>query len=362
MVASRMQNSWIQRLPAVLAGAAISVMAFAGDGSNGLPEVKLDALSPLASSDQLATRLLSPVTQLRIARYLDRTSAGLAEQSIRVGEESYDLFVPSAPGQSGYGVLVYVWPAEKLRMPVSWRRQFESRHLIFIAARHSGNDENVLDRRIPLALHGFEYASRHYRIDPQRVYVGGFSGGSRVAQKLALGYPDIFRGLLLTGGSDAIGTASFVPPSRGLMRLFQRRTRIVYATGSQDLPNRTKDARAKASFADFCVQGVEEASPSRTGHWIPEDREMRRVLSLLEKPVAEDDAASSECDARLEAAIRARLDEVQSLRVAGRDEDARTKLAEVDGLYGGLATPDSLRLAEALYPALRSPADPADHR
>jgi pimeloyl-ACP methyl ester carboxylesterase len=319
-------------------------------------EVTLDALSPLAASAELRARLLSPVTQLRIARYLDRSGAGLAEQSIRAGDETYDLFVPSAPGPGGYGVLVYVWPGDRMAMPVSWRRQFESRHLIFVAARHSGNDENVLDRRVPLALHGLGYVTRHYRIDPERVYIGGFSGGSRVAQKIALGYPDVFRGLFLAGGSDPIGTAGFVPPSRDLMRRFQRRMRIVFATGTQDLPNRTKDARTKASFADFCVRGVEDASPPRTGHWVPEDREMTRVLRLLEDPVLNEDDANAACDDRLDAAIRGVLGEVESLQAAGRDGDAREKLAELDALYGGLAAPESPLLAESLYPVLRQPA------
>lgn len=343
------------RVAALLAGIAIATCAFATEDASRNPRaVTLDALSPLAGSDELVERLLSPITQLRIARYVDRVGEGLADQSVKVGEETFDLFVPSSPGESGYGVLVYVWPGDGMSMPVSWRRQFEARHLIFIAARRSGNEENVLDRRVPLALHGLGYASRHYRIDPQRVYVGGFSGGSRVAQKLALGYPDVFRGLLLTGGSDPIGTAGFVPPGRERMRLFQHRTRIVFATGTMDWPNQTKDARTRASFGDFCVRGMQMVAPSRTGHWVPEDRVMERVLRALERPVGNDGAPSG-CDARLDGDIRARLDEVRRLHAAGRDDEAREKLAGVDELYGGLAAPDSLRLAEALYPVLRAP-------
>ena len=343
------------RIAALLAGMAIAACALAEDGTAQTPRaVTLDALSPLAGSEQLVERLLSPVTQLRIARYVERAGEGVADQSIKAGEETFDLFVPSSPGDAGYGVLVYVWPGDGISMPVSWRRKFESRHLIFIAARRSGNDENVLDRRVPLALHGLGYVSRHYRIDPQRIYIGGFSGGSRVAQKLALGYPDVFRGLLLTGGSDPIGTAGFVPPDRARMQLFQRRTRIVFATGTMDWPNQTKDARTRASFGDFCVRGMQMVSPSRTGHWVPEDGAMERVLRALERPVADDDARPG-CDARLEAEIRARIDEVARLHASGRDDEARDKLAGVDALYGGLAAPDSLRLAEALYPVLRAP-------
>lgn len=343
----------------MLAGIALSMCAIAGEGSQPPHPVTLDVLSPLASSNELVARLLSPVTQLRIERYVDNASSGLTAQSIQPGKETFDLFVPASPGPAGYGVLVYIWPGDEMSMPSSWRRLFEARHMIFIAARHSGNDQNVLDRRLPLALHGLEYARRHYRIDPERIYLGGFSGGSRVAQKLALGYPDVFRGLMLAGGSDAIGTAGFVPPSRERMQLFERHTRIIFSTGTQDLPNRTKDARTKASFADFCVRGVRDISPSRTGHWVPEDRVMARVLDALEQPVA-DDPAFAACDDRLDASIHAQLSEVERLRAAGREDDARDALAKVDNLYGGLAAPDSLRLAQALYPVLRTgtPGDP----
>jgi len=33
---------------------------------------------------------------------------------------------------------------------------------------------------------------QQYPVDPQRVYVAGFSGGSRVALRLVLGYPTCF--------------------------------------------------------------------------------------------------------------------------------------------------------------------------
>ena len=48
---------------------------------------------------------------------------------------------------------------------------------------------------------------KRYAVDPQRVFVSGFSGGARVAMRLALAYPDLFRGALMDAGSDPIGDA-----------------------------------------------------------------------------------------------------------------------------------------------------------
>ena len=76
-----------------------------------------------------------------------------------------------------------------------------------------------------------------YPIDLARVYVGGLSGGSRVAEIAALAFPDVFRGVLLNAGSDPIGGEQgiYLPPP-DLFRKFQT-TRIVYVTGGEDETN-----------------------------------------------------------------------------------------------------------------------------
>lgn len=340
---------------------ALALVASCGYAHAGgeLPELQtetLDVLSPLAESEELVSRLLSPVTQLKVERFRESSGTSLVPQSLHAGKESYDVFVPSEMPPEGYGLLVFIWPGDDMPMPAGWRRLLEAHHLIFVAAKHSGNSENVLDRRIPLALHGYEFMRRHHRVDPTRVYVGGFSGGSRVAEKIALAYPDVFRGVLLTGGSDPLGTAGFVPPSGDLMALLQKRTRIVFATGTLDLPNRAKDARTRASFEEFCVQGVLVSSSAHGGHWPPEGRGMDKVLRALKRPVvASTDAA--QCLGKLQDGIQSRLARVREARDAGRLDEARKMLAAIDDLYGGLAAPESQRLAESLDPALRLPVD-----
>jgi len=62
---------------------------------------------------------------------------------------------------------------------------------------------------------------KQYPVDPQQVYIGGFSGGARVALRLALGYPDVFHGALLNAGSDPAGTLDVPLPPADLFRRFQ---------------------------------------------------------------------------------------------------------------------------------------------
>jgi poly(3-hydroxybutyrate) depolymerase len=106
--------------------------------------------------------------------------------------------------------------------------------MILVSAANSGNGAGVLNRREPLALLAAENIMRSYPLDPERVYIGGFSGGSRMALRIARGYPDVFHGALLNAGSDPIGNAQIPLPPQELLRQFQESTRVVYVTGAHD--------------------------------------------------------------------------------------------------------------------------------
>src|SRR6202008_275793 len=104
------------------------------------------------------------------------------------------------------------------------------------------NEANIIDRREPLALLAAHNIMQRFRVDPERIYIGGVSGGSRVALRIALGFPDVFRGAFLNAGSDPIGDAQVPLPPREVFSRFQEMTRIVYISGQDDAVNADKDA------------------------------------------------------------------------------------------------------------------------
>jgi len=140
-----------------------------------------------------------------------------------------------------------------------------SRHDSWTAA-NSGNDANTVDRREPLALLAAQNAMRKYSVDPQQVYIGGFSGGSRVALRLALGYPDVFHGALLNAGSDPIGNADVPLPPAGTLPPFQDSMRLVYVTGERDDAHLVDDMHSRQSLEKWCVFDVVTVSEPRTEH------------------------------------------------------------------------------------------------
>ena len=56
------------------------------------------------------------------------------------------------------------------------------------------------------------------------------------------------------------------------MRRYQSHSRIVFATGQNDLPNRAQDEDTRASFVDYCVIGGRTHLQRRLDHWIPDRR------------------------------------------------------------------------------------------
>lgn len=300
--------------------------------------IRISEYSPHARALEVSRRLLGPVTHDRVLRFTAREGIEVAEHDVDLASERYELVVPRKAPEKGYGVLVFVSPIEHFPLSFDLRRELDRRGIIYIAAYDSGNDQNVYKRRIPLALHGLAHVMANYPVDPGRVFVSGFSGGSRVAQRLATAYPDVFRAALLVGGSDAMGRDGFVPPPADLMRLYQTRMRLVVATGREDTPNRAKDGRSRATLEAYCTAGLAQVIPPRVGHAMPYGKSLAKALDALEQPVSEppDNAA---CRADLLAAVGSALDDAEALLEEGRLDQAAESLQSIDARYGGLASP-----------------------
>ena len=229
------------------------VAASAQDSSDSVTgfqrNVTFSAYSPLSGSVELARRTLSPLANLEVAR----ASARLRPQAIDLTQESFSIYVPARHPSKGYALMAFIPPWQDAHLPAGWAAVFDEHGMIFVSAARSGNEENVIDRRIPLALLGAYNIMQRYPIDPDRVYIGGFSGGSRVAMRTALAYPDLFRGALLNAGSDPIGGSEALLPPDDLFAQFQSSTRLVYVTGSEDSWNIQHDRDSRDSMQAWCV-------------------------------------------------------------------------------------------------------------
>ena len=313
-------------------------------------DVTFTETSPLAGNAELSRRLLSPLTVVQMRAALARAGQVLRDQPVTPANEKFVVHVPPRMPTGGYGVLVFV-PAGKLTaIPKGWQSVLDSYGVIFVGAQNSGNNTYDMSRRMPLAVIGAVNIAKRYKIDPARVFVAGMSGGSRVAMRLALGYPDLFAGGLLNAGSDPVdGKLAAVPP-RELFARFQEHSRLVYLTGEADTINLNIDAHSAGSMRSLCMFNVERHTMPRLGHETADPASLSWGLETLLAPVTVDGQKLAACRAENEKDVTARLDEVESLKARGRGDDARTRLYETDARFGGLAAPRSEALNTELGP------------
>ena len=119
------------------------------------------------------------------------------------GTEKFFVHVPASySSQTEYGLIVFTDAAEEIgRVPDAWAKVLDERKLLFVAAENAGNDQDA-DRRLGLAVLGALEMMKRYRIDPNRVYAAGFSGGARMSGLLGFFQPDIFHGTIQNCGAD----------------------------------------------------------------------------------------------------------------------------------------------------------------
>ena len=312
------------------------------------PRVVFTHDAPLARSAELVQRLLSPLEARRVNQAALRPGHAMREQPLDPAHESFALYVPARAPPHGYALLVFVPPWPEAAVPPTWIPTLDRHGTIFVSAANSGNEANVLDRRIPLALLAAQNVMQRYPVDPQRVYIGGFSGGSRVAERIALGYPDLFHGALLMAGSDPLGNAQLVLPPASLFRQFQENTRLVYLTGQNDAFHLDLDTRSQQSLRKWCVFRVDGVPAPGTGHELAAPAPLHRALAALDKPAPPDTDKLAACRARTDKQLTARLQQVEGLLTDGKLDDARKRLEQVDVRYGGVAAPRSVELAERI--------------
>lgn len=327
-----------------LAAAAIAHAAAPPAGAMR-DDVVFGVYTPLSSNAELARRLLSPLTAARIPAILAKARKMLAVQPIDLTRERFTVYAPAQAPAGGYGLLVFVPPWENGGLPQGWAPVLDRAGVIFVSASQSGNSASPFSRRAPLALLAAVNIMARYPVDPQRVYVGGLSGGSRVAMRLALGYPDLFTGALLNAGSDPIGQGDPPLPPAELFARFQTLSRLVYVTGARDFAVLDKDGASQQSMREWCVFHIDNEITPLVGHEAAGSGALARALDALARPARPDPRRLAACRAHIAKGLAAALAQAEALVTAGKTAEARKSLSAIDHRFGGLASPRSVELA-----------------
>jgi dienelactone hydrolase len=302
-------------------------------------EVAFDDYPQIATSSALAGRLLGPKSYRELQARLAASGEQLRESFLDLSAERFAVYVPKRKPPGGYALIVFIPPWREAALPPGWGPVLDDDGAIFVTAARSGNEESVHRRRIPLALVAAANVAARYAVDRSRVYVAGFSGGSRAAERMALEFPDLFSGAILNAGADPLGEPDTPIPHAALLERFQTGSRLVLVTGERDDAGVGMDATARTSMRDWCVAHVRQITMPHAGHQAATPEALGEALKALGGETdARDKARSDRCRAELTTRFAADVAKVRSLRTAGAAPE--TIAAETDQLearYGWLA-------------------------
>ena len=209
--------------------------------------------------------LLDQVTTEAVAEFMDVDSEVTWQMYV---PESYD---PTRPA----GLMVYISPTDKGWLPRRWQPVIDDSNLIWIAAHESGNEE-IVARRMLYAVLGPQIVRSMYFIDPDRVYLSGFSGGGKVSGMVAINFANVFRGAIYICGAEHW----IEDPPEHFSHV--ERNRYVFLTGSNDF-NRDLTSRIFRKYEAAGLSNIEFIKVPRMGHSNPPTRYFQKAVDFLDQ-------------------------------------------------------------------------------
>ena len=157
-------------------------------------------------------------------------------------EEFEVLLPPDYQAGKSYGLFIWISAGDMPSIGKDWEAELAKRDIIFAGARNSGNKRNIFDR-MRMAIDANHNMRQRYPIDGRRVYVSGFSGGSRVASMVGVCWAEMFSGTIcfmgvnfytdITGEDGKLYTLNYSPDDE-VVGLAKRYCRYVLVTAERD--------------------------------------------------------------------------------------------------------------------------------
>ncbi len=336
---------------------ALPLLACAGEPTRITPV----APSPLATPAELVERQFGPLRAFQIQAKL--SAMGLQNASrIKLADEHLLVRAPDKPAADGrYGLLVYFDSRAHSQYDFTWSNVLDSHAVILVRPDNAGDDAASFDRRIPLALAAYEYARRTYNLDPDRVYIAGDGSGSRIAENLAVSFPDVFSGAIVNSGAVELGTQALPVPAPALLERLRTHSRLVFATSSHDEPAFTEQRRTLKSMGAYCVPDAEvfENGHTLVGHAAINGLFLNDFLDSLAKPHSADMPGQAACEDALRRDSNAAQADIRRLHTSGRQDDALKAIVAFDSAYGRLFVEDEVALVKQINPTFFAPSTPA---
>jgi hypothetical protein len=209
-----------------------------------------------------------------------------------VKNETYEILLPASyQASKSYGAFIWISAGNLPSIQKEWEAVLDRNDLIFIGAKNSGNPRNVFDR-IRLAIDANHNLRERFPIDGRRVYVSGFSGGSRVASMLGVAWGDMFSGTICCMGVNfytdisapdgKIYGLSYLP-NEELLPLVKEHCRFALITGEKDFNRPNTLGVFENGFLKENFQHAKTFLVSNHGHQPPPAETLEEAIRFLDE-------------------------------------------------------------------------------
>ena len=219
-----------------------------------------------------------------------------ASEDYEIDKESFDAYVPASyDGKKAFGLLVFISPGIKgsvknFDKDGGWTKALDAREIIWVGPNDAGNVRPAVPR-IALALDAAHNAAKKFNVDPNRIYIGGVSGGGRITSMTLIGFSEAFAGGYSIIGADyykqlpskskgGVYPATFkAPPPKTLATA--KKKRFVLLTGDDDA-NREQMAAIHQSLKKDGWKNTHYFQVPGMGHTAPAGEWFAKGLAALE--------------------------------------------------------------------------------
>lgn len=266
-----------------------------------LPLLSLLAVFPVAAATPAASAVKpgvrstitfqGSIPQNSNEQYQMRLSDTDAPKPYDLSQETFEIIVPKGYKDSEpHGLFVWISAGNTPSISPEWEKVLADEKLIFIGAVNSGNNREVPDR-IRLAVEANHHLRQLYKVNPDRVYISGHSGGARVASMIGVAYSDMF-----TGAACFMGVNYFRPtqgkggmlydrryfPHVEMAQIAQQQNRFALITGDKDSNLDNTLAIYEQGFQADAFKGAKLFQIPGQGHAAPEAKWLEKVIKFLD--------------------------------------------------------------------------------
>jgi predicted esterase len=237
---------------------ALSVQGFSSEESvkTGKFKIVTDGIDGAFYLDALKRMNIKANRQYQAGEMINRVESG--------NKPSWEVYVPSSYDPSRPpGIMLYISPTMKAGVPKTYRQLMDKHNLIWVGANEAGNDMKSYSWRKSISVAGVNRIKERYKVNSDRIFLSGMSGGGRTASDVAIIYADLFKGSIYLCGVNSF------PRTSSQMMKTAKNNHFVFLSGTNDFNlGGTKSVCSTYQRAKFLhtklivVEGLGHAKPS----------------------------------------------------------------------------------------------------